>query len=158
MKHSAVPALCMLLAACVHTPVEQPPAQLFSDHLFAAPSERISAEDVFALEFPQRRPAAAERHQRPRAGDSICREPPSALVAPHRPLGGGVVEAVDRHERTPAGEHELEHGDVPAEHPPPERPSAVERGAERPQSPARRWKAFVARTVAGPAMLSIDPP
>src|SRR5437879_5029617 len=49
MKHLAVPALCMLLAACAHTPVAQPPAQLFSDHLFSAPSERISAEDVFAL-------------------------------------------------------------------------------------------------------------
>jgi hypothetical protein len=49
MKHSAVLALCMLLAACSHTPVAQPPAQLFSDHLFAAPSERISADDVFAL-------------------------------------------------------------------------------------------------------------
>jgi hypothetical protein len=39
----------MLLPACAHTPVEQPPAQLFSDHLFAAPSERISVGDVFAL-------------------------------------------------------------------------------------------------------------
>ena len=45
----------MLLAACAHTPVEQPPAQLFSDHLFAAPSERISAEDVFALSDAMKR-------------------------------------------------------------------------------------------------------
>src|SRR5467141_1453458 len=49
VKYSAVVGLCMLLAACAHTPVEQPPAQLFSDLLFAAPSERISAADVFAL-------------------------------------------------------------------------------------------------------------
>ena len=41
--------LCTLLAACSHAPVAPPPAQLFSDHLFAAPSERISADDVFAL-------------------------------------------------------------------------------------------------------------
>src|SRR2546425_9957388 len=55
MKHLAVPALCILLAACAHTPVAQPPAQLFSDHLFAAPSERISAEDVFALSDAMKR-------------------------------------------------------------------------------------------------------
>ncbi len=51
----AVPALCILLAACAHTSVEQPPAQLFSDHLFAALSERISAEDVFALSDEMKR-------------------------------------------------------------------------------------------------------
>src|SRR6266850_926484 len=55
MKHLPVSALCMLLAACAHTPVEQPPAQLFSDHLFAAPSERISAADVFALSNEMKR-------------------------------------------------------------------------------------------------------
>src|SRR5882762_5762655 len=55
MKHLAVSALCMLLAACVHTPVAPPPARLFSDHLFSAPSERISAEDVFALSDAMRR-------------------------------------------------------------------------------------------------------
>ncbi len=55
MRHSAVLALCMLLAACAHAPVEQPPAQLFSDHLFAAPSERISAADVFALSDEMKR-------------------------------------------------------------------------------------------------------
>jgi len=45
----------MLLAACAHTPVERPPERLFSDHLFAAPSERISAEDVFALSDAMKR-------------------------------------------------------------------------------------------------------
>src|SRR2546422_9384707 len=49
MRYSAVLGLCTLLAACSHAPVAPPPAQLFSDHLFAAPSERIRAEDVFAL-------------------------------------------------------------------------------------------------------------
>jgi tetratricopeptide (TPR) repeat protein len=55
MKHLAVSALCMLLASCSHTPVTQPPAQVFSDQLFAAPSERISAEDVFALSDEMKR-------------------------------------------------------------------------------------------------------
>src|SRR5713101_6769491 len=55
MKQAAVPVLCIVLAACAHTPVEQPPAQLFSDHLFAAPSERISAADVFALSDEMKR-------------------------------------------------------------------------------------------------------
>jgi tetratricopeptide (TPR) repeat protein len=45
----------MLLAACSHTPVVQPPAQLFSDHLFSAPSERIRADDVFALSDAMKR-------------------------------------------------------------------------------------------------------
>jgi tetratricopeptide (TPR) repeat protein len=51
----AVPVLCLLLAACAHTPARPPPAQLFSDHLFAAPSEHISAEDVFALSDAMKR-------------------------------------------------------------------------------------------------------
>jgi tetratricopeptide (TPR) repeat protein len=55
MKHLAVPALCMLLAACSHTPVMQPPAHLFDDSLFAAPSERVSADDVFALSDAMKR-------------------------------------------------------------------------------------------------------
>jgi tetratricopeptide repeat protein len=49
MKHRAALAFCMLLAACAQPPVAQRPEQLFSDHLFAAASERISAADVFAL-------------------------------------------------------------------------------------------------------------
>jgi Flp pilus assembly protein TadD len=55
MKYSAILGLCTLLAACSHAPVAPPPAQLFSDHLFAAPSERISADDVFALSDAMRR-------------------------------------------------------------------------------------------------------
>src|SRR5438477_1407358 len=49
VKYPAVLGLCLLFSACSHTPVTEPPPRLFSDHLFAAPSERISAEDVFAL-------------------------------------------------------------------------------------------------------------
>ena len=55
MKYSAVLGLCMLIPACAHTPVEQPPERLFSDHLFGAPSERIRAEDVFALSDEMKR-------------------------------------------------------------------------------------------------------
>src|SRR5712664_691198 len=49
MRYSAVLGSSLLISACSHTQVTEPPPQLFSDHLFAAPSERISAEDVFAL-------------------------------------------------------------------------------------------------------------
>ena len=60
VKYSAVLGLCILLAACAHAPVEQPPAQLFSDHLFAASSERISPDDVFALSDEMKRYLATE--------------------------------------------------------------------------------------------------
>src|SRR6266480_3525229 len=55
MKQVAAPILCIVLAACSHAPVAPPPAQLFSDHLFAAPSERVSADDVFALSDEMKR-------------------------------------------------------------------------------------------------------
>ena len=42
-------ALCLLLAGCAHRPAAVAPEALFSDHLFAPPLERISAQDVFAL-------------------------------------------------------------------------------------------------------------
>ena len=41
--------LCMTLAACASAPPAQPPLHLFQDDLFAAPSQRISADDVFAV-------------------------------------------------------------------------------------------------------------
>ena len=41
--------VCVLLAACATPPPRvQPPAFLFNDDLFSAPSEQISADDVFA--------------------------------------------------------------------------------------------------------------
>src|SRR5207302_10662633 len=52
VEYLAVLGLCILLSACAHTPVEQPPPQLFSHHLFAAPPERIRADDVFPLRDP----------------------------------------------------------------------------------------------------------
>lgn len=48
----ALPALlvaALLLAACATAPVTSPPQGLFNDQLFRPPSERISAEDVFAV-------------------------------------------------------------------------------------------------------------
>ena len=42
-------ALSLLLVGCAQAPVVEPPARLFRDELFAAPSQRISADEVFAL-------------------------------------------------------------------------------------------------------------
>lgn len=48
--------LCLLLVACAGPqPLTQRPDHLFRDDLFAAPSERISAADVFALSDDMRR-------------------------------------------------------------------------------------------------------
>src|SRR6476661_1889195 len=41
--------LSMLLVACASAPVPRAPEGLFNDHLFVAASERISADDVFAM-------------------------------------------------------------------------------------------------------------
>ena len=49
MKHYMVLLFSLILAACVATPVVPQPDRLFNDNLFLAPSERISADDVFAL-------------------------------------------------------------------------------------------------------------
>jgi len=49
MKHWAVVLLAVLLAACASVPMPTRNAGLFNDRLFAPPSERISADDVFAL-------------------------------------------------------------------------------------------------------------
>lgn len=42
-------ASCVLLLACATSRTENPPETLFRDDLFAPPSERISADDVFTL-------------------------------------------------------------------------------------------------------------
>ena len=51
-----VALVCVLLAACA-TPQQRvpPPEFLFKDALFSAPSERVSADDVFALNDPMKR-------------------------------------------------------------------------------------------------------
>jgi len=49
-------SLCAVLAACAGPrELAQPPDSLFDDSLFAAPSERISGEDVFAVSEAMRR-------------------------------------------------------------------------------------------------------
>jgi tetratricopeptide (TPR) repeat protein len=47
--------LCLWLAACGHAPLMAPPEALFRDAAFAAPSQRIDADDVFALSDEMRR-------------------------------------------------------------------------------------------------------
>lgn len=57
MKTWAILLLCGVLAACTSAPVAPPqrPEALFHDDLFAAPSQRINADDVFALSDDMRR-------------------------------------------------------------------------------------------------------
>jgi Tfp pilus assembly protein PilF len=47
--------LPMLLAACAGPQIAQRPVELFKDQLFAPPSERISADDVFAVSDAMKR-------------------------------------------------------------------------------------------------------
>ena len=49
MRNLASLALSLLVAACATAPPVKPPEGLFSDALFRAPSERVSASDVFAV-------------------------------------------------------------------------------------------------------------
>jgi len=49
MKPYAVLLFSLMLAACGAAPIVEQPDRLFNDNLFFAPSERISADDVFAL-------------------------------------------------------------------------------------------------------------
>jgi len=49
MKGWAVALLCLALAACASAPPSSAPTSLFNDRLFNPASERISADDVFAL-------------------------------------------------------------------------------------------------------------
>jgi tetratricopeptide (TPR) repeat protein len=54
MKGWTVALFCLTLAGCASAPPFSAPAGLFNDRLFQAPSERISAEDVFALSAEMR--------------------------------------------------------------------------------------------------------
>jgi tetratricopeptide (TPR) repeat protein len=49
MKIWAVALISIMLVGCASTPVPPRAERLFRDHLFAAPAERISADDVFAF-------------------------------------------------------------------------------------------------------------
>jgi len=51
---------CVLLAACATPPAAPPPAALFQDRLFGPPSERVGADEVFALSDAMRDFIAAE--------------------------------------------------------------------------------------------------
>ena len=56
MRNWLVLLLCAVLAACAGPQaLAPPPDSLFDDSLFATPSERISAADVFAVSEPMRR-------------------------------------------------------------------------------------------------------
>lgn len=73
MKSWGVLLFSMVLVACATAPAPQRTEQLFRDHLFAAPSERISANDVFALSDEMKRYLNAEiagqvRAKRPQQG------------------------------------------------------------------------------------------
>ncbi|HYD79028.1 MAG TPA: tetratricopeptide repeat protein [Paucimonas sp.] len=69
MKRWIIPLLSAMLAACATPPQSRQVTHLFNDHLFAPPSERISAEDIFAItpEMQQyvHKIAYQERGQRP---------------------------------------------------------------------------------------------
>jgi tetratricopeptide (TPR) repeat protein len=60
MRPWACVVFCLLLGACTSAPVAEPPAGLFEDQLFRPPSERISADDVFALSNAMRHYLATE--------------------------------------------------------------------------------------------------
>lgn len=63
MGRLAVVLLSSWLAACAApsvAPVAQPDGRFFNDHLFAAPTERVSSADVFALSDEMRRYVRAE--------------------------------------------------------------------------------------------------
>jgi Flp pilus assembly protein TadD len=57
VKHRFLVLLCAALGACatVPAPVPAPPYALFHDELFAAPAQRIDADDVFALSEAMKR-------------------------------------------------------------------------------------------------------
>ena len=60
MRNWAVSLCSLLLAACATAPAPRAPDGLFVDRLFAAPSERISSEDVFALSDEMKRYLSTE--------------------------------------------------------------------------------------------------
>jgi tetratricopeptide (TPR) repeat protein len=60
MKHMISLALCIALGACASAAPPAAPGHLFADDSFAAPSQRIDPDDVFALSDAMREYAARE--------------------------------------------------------------------------------------------------
>ena len=60
MKRGTALLCALLLAGCAMKPVVEADRRFFNDHLFAAPSERVSAADVFALSDEMRSYLRAE--------------------------------------------------------------------------------------------------
>jgi tetratricopeptide (TPR) repeat protein len=60
MRNWSVLLVAAMLAGCASAPLTERYQPLFSDKLFAAPSERINADDVFALNDEMRRYLATE--------------------------------------------------------------------------------------------------
>jgi hypothetical protein len=60
MQRWAILLSSLLLAACASAPISGPMESLFHDRLFGAPSERVNADDVFALTPEMKRYAEAE--------------------------------------------------------------------------------------------------
>lgn len=54
MKKWSILWFALMLAACQTAPVVKPGENVFNDHLFSAPSERISVDDVFAISTEMR--------------------------------------------------------------------------------------------------------
>ena len=60
MRSWACAMWCCLLVACAAAPLAERPSGLLDDRLFAAPSERIRADDVFALSDEMKRYLATD--------------------------------------------------------------------------------------------------
>jgi Flp pilus assembly protein TadD len=75
MKNWGVLLFSVILAACATAPVPQRSEDLFKDHLFAAPSERIGSDSVFALSDDMKRYLSAEI-----AGQLLAKDPRRGLI------------------------------------------------------------------------------
>jgi len=60
MRFRAALAVSAMLAGCASAPAERSTDSLFNDHWFAVPSERISADDAFAMSAEMRQYLAME--------------------------------------------------------------------------------------------------
>jgi len=75
MKNSCVLLFAIMLGACATTPVTQRTEHLFRDDVFAAPPERIRADDVFALSNDMKRYLSGEV-----AGHLLAKGPQRGLI------------------------------------------------------------------------------